>query len=229
MELQKSIYFTILLVFIAIPFFSSKKINHRYLLKFKYFIPTFLLTGAIFILWDRQFTDLDIWKFNPEYTLGIKILNLPIEEWLFFFTFPFFSLHLYEMLTEKSIQVKKLNIFVIINLVLLVFFGLITYFCRNNLYAFFTFFLLTIYFGYTVFRNNFKRNFPNFYLSFLLALIPYLILRELLTSLPVITFNDTYLLKIFIFSVPVEDIGFFFLLHLMNVTIYDYLKVKQFY
>ena len=229
MGLQKFIYAILLAIFVLIPVILSYKRRDGYLKKLKYLFPAMLFAAIIFSIWDVRFTELGIWTFNFEFVSGITIRNLPVEEWLFFFVVPFFSVYFYEWVKGKEISDKNPNLFVVISLVLLVFFGLITYFFRKELYPFFTFFLLTIYFGYTIFRNNFKKNYPYFYVSFLIAFVPFLIFRGILTALPVISLDSLHILNIHIFTVPVEDIGYFFLLHLINVTIYEFLSEKQFF
>jgi lycopene cyclase domain-containing protein len=42
-----------------------------------------------FIAWDVWFTSKGVWWFNMNYTLGISLARLPIEEWLFFICIPF--------------------------------------------------------------------------------------------------------------------------------------------
>ncbi|MBN1987255.1 MAG: lycopene cyclase domain-containing protein [Prolixibacteraceae bacterium] len=229
MEFRNYAYVLLLLVFFAVPAGITLKRSDGFVGKLKYLLPAMLFSGAIFILWDIRFAELGIWNFNSDFVLGISLKNLPLEEWLFFLVVPFFSVYIYEILKTRLLQVRQPNIFVAISLVLLVMYALLAYFFRRNLYTFFTFFLLTIYFGYTIFRNNFKQNYPRFYLSFLFAVVPFLILRGILTALPVVTFNTEHIVNIHIFSVPVEDLGYFFLLHLMNITIFEYLRIRQFY
>ncbi len=229
MEFGNFIYVLLLVLFSVATAGVSLKRRDGFLSKLKYLFPAMLFSGAIFILWDIRFAELGIWNFNPEFFLGISIQKLPIEEWLFFFVIPFFSVYIYEILKERSMTFSRPNFFVVISLALLVVFAFMAYSYRRNLYTFFTFFLLSIYFGYTIFRNNFKKNYAVFYLSFLLALIPFLILRGVLVALPVMSFNGEHIMNVHIFSMPVEDLGYFFLLHLMNITIFEYLSVKQFY
>lgn len=229
MEFRNYAYFLLLLVFFAVPAGITVKRSDGFIGKLKYLLPAMLFSGAIFILWDIRFAELGIWSFTSNFVLGISLKNLPVEEWLFFLVVPFFSVYIYEILKNRLLRVRQPNIFVVVSLVLLVMYALLAYFFRRNLYTFFTFFLLTIYFGYTIFRNSFKQNYPGFYLSFLFAVIPFLILRGILTALPVVTFNTEHILNIHIFSVPVEDLGYFFLLHLMNITIFEYLRTRQFY
>lgn len=53
---------------------------------------TFLLSSSVvavpFILWDIWFTSRGVWWFDTNYTLGIVISGLPVEEWLFFLVHP---------------------------------------------------------------------------------------------------------------------------------------------
>jgi lycopene cyclase domain-containing protein len=118
---------------------------------------------------------------------------------------------------------------VAVSLVLLVVFGVLAWFSRKQLYPFFTFFLLTVYFGYTIFRNRFKQHLTKFYLAFAISVIPFFILRTITTSLPVISFNAGHTAGVLLLNMPVEDFGYFFLLFLMNVTIYEYLKERKYY
>jgi len=60
--------------------------------------PAVLLVGALFIMWDVAFTAWGVWFFNPAYLTGVYLLNLPMEEWLFFFTIPYACLFIYECL-----------------------------------------------------------------------------------------------------------------------------------
>jgi len=54
--------------------------------------------SLIFIPWDIIFTKNNIWWFNDSYISGYKILQLPIEEWLFFLFIPFACVFIYEVL-----------------------------------------------------------------------------------------------------------------------------------
>ena len=229
MEFKNFTYLLLMLGSVIVPVIYSFESEVRYYSKLKYLFPAIIFSGAIFILWDIRFEELGIWQFNPEYVTGIYILNLPVEEWLFFLVIPYCCVFIYEILKVKLPHYEKNNLFVAVSLVLLVVFVLLAYFERRKLYTFFTFFLLSIYFGYTVFRNRFKPHYTNFYLAYIISLIPFLIVNGVLTALPVVEYNDVQNLGIRVFTIPIEDFAYFFLLLLMNVTIYEYLKQRRLY
>lgn len=78
------LFFTVIICFIA-------SFDHR--IKFnRYFIPFLkaaILVAIPFIAWDVWFTSKGVWWFNTDYTLGLIIAGLPLEEWLFFICIPF--------------------------------------------------------------------------------------------------------------------------------------------
>jgi lycopene cyclase domain-containing protein len=170
MEFRNFTYLLLMLATLAGPLAFSFEKQIQFYRKLKYLIPAILFSGTIFILWDLRFEELGIWSFNPNYVTGIYILNLPFEEWLFFLVIPYSSVFVYEVLNLKLARFEKPNLFVAISLVLVVVFAIVAYKARQNLYTFFTFFLLTIYFGYTIFRNRFKPHYTKFYLTWLILL-----------------------------------------------------------
>ncbi|SHF41597.1 lycopene cyclase domain-containing protein [Mariniphaga anaerophila] len=229
MEFKNYTYLLLMLglLVISLAFSFEKKV--RFYTKLRHLVPAILFSGAIFILWDIRFEKLGIWSFNPDYLLGIYILNLPLEEWLFYLVVPYFSILVYEVLTVRFAKFEKPNLFLAISLVLLAAFALAAYFFRPKVYTFFTFFLLAIYFGYTIFRNKFKQHYTKFYLTWLILLIPFAIIYSTLTALPIVEYNDTYNLGVRIFTIPIENFFCFFLLLLMNTTIYEYMKKQHFF
>lgn len=66
-----------------------------------------------------------------------------------------------------------------------------------------------------------------FYRAYLVSLIPFLIVNGILTSLPVVIYNDTENLGIRIFTIPVEDTMYSLLLLLMNVVLFEFFKKKM--
>ena len=229
MELKNFSYLLILIGTVAVPLFFSFDKQVRFYSKLKYLLPAMLFSGALFILWDLRFEERAIWIFNSEFTIGINILNLPVEEWLYFLAVPYLGVFIYEFLKYRFHNFERPNIFLVLSLVLLILFGITAYFSRQKLYPFFTFFLLAIYLGYTTFRNRFKKHYTKFYLAYFVMLVPFIIISGLLTALPIIEYNPIHICGIRLYSIPIENFASLFLLLLMNITIYEYLKERRIY
>lgn len=229
MDLKHAIIFFLVLIALVIPLAFSFRKPINFYPKLKYFIPAAIFSGTIFILWLMRFAEIGIWTYNPEFFLGIIILHLPLEEWMFLFTLSYGSMVAYEWVKLKFKPLADPNLFVALSLVLLIGFALIAYFGRARLYTFFTFFLLAIYFGYTFFRNRFKKHYFTFYLTYILVALPFAVLKIIFAALPAISYNPQHIMGIRLIQVPMEDFAYLFLLLLINVTIFEYLRERRFY
>lgn len=229
MELKNYTYLVVMIATIAIPLALSFDKNVQYYKKLKYILPAILIAGAVFIMWDINFTKSRIWGFNPEYVIGKDIMGLPIEEWMFFLVVPYSCVFIYEVLKFYLRKYEFANHFLVLSLFLIVAFALISYFNRHQAYTFITFLFSCVYLTYTVFRNRFKPHITKFYFAYFVSLLPFLIVNGILTSLPVVEYNNLHILNIRIINIPVEDFSYFFLLLLMVTTIYEYLKESKYY
>ncbi len=54
------------------------------------------ITCAVFWVWDFIATARGHWSFNPDYVLGLFIVGMPVEEWLFFVVVSFVSVFTWE-------------------------------------------------------------------------------------------------------------------------------------
>lgn len=229
MEFKNFSYLLVLIGTFVIPVLLGLKKQIGILSNLKYLVPAILFTGAIFIMWDMRFEQQAIWRFNSEFLIGVNLLNLPIEEWLYFIVVPFLAFSIYEFVKYRFSNFEQANTFLAFSLVLFLLFGIVAYFSRQKLYPFFTFFLLAIYLGYTIFRNRFKKHYSKFYLTYFILLVPFLLISGILTALPIIEYNPIHHFNIKIYSIPIENFASLFLLLLMNTTIYEYLKERRSY
>lgn len=229
MEFKNFSYLLVLIGTFAIPILLGLKKQNPIFSNLKYLVPAMVFTGAIFIMWDMRFEQQAIWRFNSDFLLGINILNLPLEEWLYFIGVPFLGISIYEFVKHRFYTFERPNTFLAVSLFLFFLFGIVAYFSRQKLYPFFTFFLLAIYLGYTVFRSRFKKHYTKFYLAYFILLVPFILISGILTALPIIEYNPNHHFGILIYSIPIENFASLFLLLLMNITIYEYLKERQSY
>jgi lycopene cyclase domain-containing protein len=229
MEFKNFTYLILMLASVAVPLVLSFDKNVRYYKNLKYIFPAIFVTGTIFILWDINFTRQRIWGFNSEYLIGIDLKGLPIEEWLFFLVIPYSCVFIYEVLKFYLKKYEFANPFLVFSLVLIVGFGLIAFLFRHQAYTFLTFLFSTVYLTYTVFRNQFKQHITKFYFSYFVSLLPFVIVNGILTSMPVVEYSSQHIMNIRFINIPLEDFSYFFLMHLMVTTIYEYIKERRFY
>ncbi|HYQ58628.1 MAG TPA: lycopene cyclase domain-containing protein [Draconibacterium sp.] len=229
MEIKNLSYLLSLLIYLIIPVTLSFQKKVQFVFRLKYVLPAVIFAGTIFILWDIRFTETGIWSFNPDYLTGIEILRLPVEEWLSFVIIPLSSVYIYEWLKIRFEEFEKPNLFLAVSLISLLTAIVCAYVFRARMFTFFTFFLLAIYLGYTIFRNRFKKYYTKFYLTLIISLVPFLIVSALLNSMPAIVYNSEHVIGVSFFGVPVEKTGYLFLILLINVTIYEYLNNRRHY
>jgi lycopene cyclase domain-containing protein len=89
------LFFTVIICFIAS--FDKRIQFHRH---FYSFIKAAIIVAIPFIAWDAWFTAHNVWWFNTDYTLGITLAGLPLEECLFFICIPFSCVFTYYCITK---------------------------------------------------------------------------------------------------------------------------------
>ncbi len=223
-------YFWLNVLAIIFPFLLSfdKKVAY-----YKSWIPLFKaisVTGLFFIVWDVLKTYYGIWSFNSKYLIGVNIINLPLEEWLFFITVPYSCVFIYECLKAyfPSFNIAKVQTFnylvaAILLLVAFVFVGKVYTFV-NSLIASLVIFVAAKF-------NSVKVS-SFFWLAYLLHLIPFLLVNGVLTSYPIVEYNDaenlgirfSHITGINFINIPIEDSVYSLTLLLMNVTLFEYFK-----
>ena len=87
--MMKYTYALVLFLTVIICFIASFDRRIRFDRHFPAFLKAGLLVAIPFIAWDVWFTARGVWWFNTDYTVGLVIAGLPLEEWLFFICIPF--------------------------------------------------------------------------------------------------------------------------------------------
>lgn len=227
MEFQNLVYLIALLVLLAVALATISKLTRDLLFELKYMLPAVIFTTAILAIINTRLAELQIIAYNPNFLTGKNLWYLPIEEWLFLPVVSLLLIAAYIFAKTRLTSFEKPNVFLIVSLVLVLAFGVIAWVSRQKIYPFSIFMLLAIYFGYTVFRNRFKQHLTSFYLAFAIAVVPFFILKATLFSLPVIMPDTNFMLGISWVNMPAEELGFLFLLLLINTTIYEYLRERR--
>ncbi|HUH52097.1 MAG TPA: lycopene cyclase domain-containing protein [Flavobacterium sp.] len=87
--MQSYTYLIINLLTVIICFIYSFDKRIQFHKHFPAFLKAGVLVAIPFIAWDVWFTAHGVWWFNTEYTTGLILMGLPIEEWMFFIFIPF--------------------------------------------------------------------------------------------------------------------------------------------
>ena len=212
---------------IVVPFLFSFHPKLNFYKTWKAFFPAVLITGIVFIAWDIYFTKLGVWGFNPDYLTGFKVINLPIEEILFFLCIPYscvFTFHCLNLFLKRSPSKKTENI---ISWALIVFAIVMSIIYFQSIYTLVTFISLAalILISKFILKVNWL---GKFYLIYLILLLPFLIVNGLLTgtglAAPVVWYNSSEIIGLRILTIPFEDIFYGVNLILMNLLIYLPLK-----
>lgn len=229
MELTRFSFLICLSAFALFPLILTLFAKIRFAEKLKYVMPSILISGIIFLLWDIKFTGVGIWIYKPEFAVGLSHKGLPVEQWLFYLLVPFSGMVVYEFVKRRFATLDLNNVFIGISLLLILVFAVIAYMYRVRFYTFFVFLFTTIYLGYTIFRKQYKSHLTSFYITFILMLIPYLLFSLPLTWETAIEYHQEQVLGVWIGMMPVENLIFLFLLLLINLTVYEYLSERKFF
>jgi lycopene cyclase domain-containing protein len=224
---EKYLYLAINISCLFIPLAFSFYRKANFSKKWKFVLPSILITAAIFIAWDEAFTRLGIWGFNSRYTLGLYIFSLPLEEILFFICIPYACVFTYFALTHliKMDYLFRYQDRISISLVIvLVAIGVST---MDLAYTSFCF-LITAAFLICqglILRPTYM---GRFYFAFLFILIPFFLVNGILTGSfieePVVLYNNDENLNIRLGTIPVEDVIYGMLLTLMSITVSEELQ-----
>ena len=214
-----SLYLWLNILTIAPPLLLSFDKKVHFHTTWKHFFPAMFTAMAVFISWDVIFTRHGIWGFNERYHLSHTFLGLPPEEYLFFIAVPYATVftiyvvdHYFTGMRLNDLQVR------IITLILIAFLVVTALLNLNRAYTAVNFiFTAVLLGGVLATRPAILRQ---FFFSYTLILIPFLIMNGILTGSfideQVVWYNDQEILGIRLGSIPVEDIFYGMSLVLLN-------------
>ena len=224
-----SLYLILNLASISIPFIYSFEKKMYFIKWWKQVFLSIAIVAAIFLIWDVIFTYLGVWGFNEQYLVGFDIINLPIEEWLFFICIPYaciFTHYAFQYFLPKvSLSQKATNVITII-FILVLFAVIISH--SDKSYTFYNYSLLILILIYSLISQN--EQLRIFYITFLIILVPFFIVNGILTGTyienPVVWYNNEENLGIRLGTIPIEDIGYAFSMLFLNIILIEKFKSK---
>ena len=203
------LYLLINIASFSIPLIFTFHPKIQFYKEWKYVAPGILVSGIAYLIWDVIFTINGVWGFNPAYVTGVSILDLPIEEVLFFVTIPYASLFthfcivkFYPNIKLSISHTKKVSIALILLLIMiLAVFREKDYTFVNAIYASIIILLALILRPIMLSR---------FLLTYLFVLVPFFIVNGVLTGSfiesEVVWYNKAENLGIRLGTIPVEDV-----------------------
>lgn len=218
------LFFTVIICFL---FSYHKKIKFH--LHFNFLLPSIGMVAIPFIVWDIIFTNEGIWWFDHTYTIGTDIINLPIEEWMFFVCIPFSCMFTYFCLDKffNWSWTKRYNkIFQVLYFLLSI--SVMFYFKERD-YPFYTFLFNAIFTIFTFLIIKTDLVFKIF--SIYICLLPgFLLVNGVLTGSfipsPVVNYNPSEIINLRIKTIPIEDLAYGFLLFQANVLLFKEFSTK---
>lgn len=214
-------------------FFGSLK-KFYFLNYWKQAIISIVISAVPFIIWDILVTNRH-WYFADNFTLGITIFELPIEEIMFFISVPYACLFTWKMLNNfsknnfqkplSSFQAFDENFFISVITVFVLFLILIALIFQKEYTAISLAILnASIIFDKIYGAKLFRRKIFWIYISIVSVFT--LIFNGYLTWRPIVTYNEIYQIGFRIFTIPIEDFLFGYALIILSTTIFEK-KIKN--
>lgn len=197
------LFFTVIICFIAS--FDKRIQFNRY---FGAFIKAAILVAIPFIAWDVWFTARGVWWFNTDYTMGLSIAGLPLEEWLFFIFIPFSCVFTY-FVFDKYFKLEWLvgfnNLIVFVALIVC---SVVALLHHDKIYTFVTSIatLSTLIYLHFIARAEWISKAS---LAFTVLMLGFFPVNGVLTGTglasPIVNYNPDDFLGIRLLTIPIED------------------------
>ena len=222
---MKNTYLLINFLTVLFPVILSFDKRVRFFQSWKYIFPGLFISGLLFLFWDYLFTIYGVWSFNPDYVKGIYFLNLPLEEILFFVTVPFACIFIYECLNYyiKRDLLESVSVYITYLLIVLCAVLLILFYDRVYTLITYGLLLVILLIAQFVLRLKFL---SRFYLAYLVSLIPFYIVNGLLTSIPVVMYNNEENMAFRVGTIPFEDHFYSMAMLLLNIMFFEYFRKR---
>lgn len=218
------LYFILEIFSFIVPFIFSFEKKLQFYKNLSSIIISISINAFLFIVWDFFFIQYNVWWFNKDYLIGIYVFGIPIEEILFFFLIPYSSIFIHYTIQYylHNIHLKRFYvlIFLSFNLIISTF---IIYNNYEKIYTNLVLFATTIA-NFIYYRFN-KQLLSSYLISFIVIIIPFTIVNGILTggftSQPIVYYNSLHILNFRIFTIPIEDFVYCYILILNPLFIYE--------
>lgn len=197
------LFFTVIICFIA-SFDRRIQFNKH----FGSFIKAAFLVAIPFIAWDVWFTAHGVWWFNTDYTLGIVLAGLPLEEIMFFIFIPFsciFTFYTIDKYYKWEVLSAFNNILVFVSIIILSVLGLLN---ADKIYTLITVIvtIVTLIYLHFIVKAEWITKASVIFTILMLGFFPVNgILTGSFIENPIVNYNPKDFLEIRLFTIPIED------------------------
>ncbi|MEZ4738904.1 MAG: lycopene cyclase domain-containing protein [Flavobacteriales bacterium] len=228
--MQQYYYLALDLLSLAFPLFASfdKRLDFRG--KWPGLFAGIGVMALVFLVWDACFTAMGVWGFNPKYVVGVYIVGMPIEEWLFFLFIPYSCVFLYEVMRYFIRRDVMGRVAAPLGSVLCVVLAIVGVVALDRWYTAITFLGAAVYLAYHIHIVK-SPWLGRFFVGYAISLIPFVLVNGILTGAtlpePIVWYNDAENLGIRIGTIPIEDSVYLLLLLLITVSFYERPLARQ--
>ena len=220
-----SLYFSVLFFSFLFPFalsFDKKVSFYKY---WKYLFPSIGIVATIFVVWDFIFTHYAFWGFTDKYLNGFFLFNLPIEEVLFFIVIPYCCIFIYEVVKSYFSNLKFSLLTKFFSLFIVVSGALLSLLYADNSYTFSACLFSVLL---SIFSYRYQPYFSFFVVSYIISIIPFLIVNGILTGVvtpdPIVWYSESEIIGLRVFTIPLEDFYYSYSLLLSVAILYERFK-----
>lgn len=219
------LFFTIIICFIAS--FDKRILFNQH---FGSFIKASTIVAIPFIAWDVWFTANGVWWFNTNYTIGINIGGLPLEECLFFIFIPFSCVFTYFCI-DKFFKLDWLsgfnNLIAFVTIIVCSVVALLHY---DKIYTLVTsgITIITLIYLHFIARVDWIGKASLIFTILMLGFFP---VNGVLTGTglesPIVNYNPKDFLGIRMLTIPIEDAVYGYTQFLLNLYFFKLFQTKK--
>ncbi|MFT4601166.1 MAG: lycopene cyclase domain-containing protein [Arenicella sp.] len=204
---------------IALSF--DKKVH--FVAKWKWALLAAVIVAIPYLIWDEVFTVYEFWGFNPDYLVDVYIGNLPIEEISFFLVVPFACTFIYACLEyyAKNANLKTFNLIFYV-----LFFAYMIWVGEVGVQGWYTRIAISLGLLLTLYLFIKREKFRFIPLTFLFAMLPFLLVNGVLTGSflesPIVWYNEVEFSGMRLFTIPLEDVVYGFGLIVLNILLFRF-------
>jgi|SRR5690554_4636455 len=228
--LQSSTYLFVNFFAVIICFIASFDKRIQFNKHFGTFLISATLVAIPFIAWDIWFTKLGVWWFNTDYTTGVIVAGLPIEEWMFFFFIPFACVFTY-FCFDKFFDLRWArafnNVIVFVTTIICVVAALHYY---DKIYTFLTA-LITLATILTLHFILKKEWIGQASFVFMILMVGFFQVNGVLTGTglesPIVNYNPNHFVGVRMLTIPIEDAVYGYTQFMLVISCFTYFKDRK--